>query len=85
MLTDLFYSELPALDSFEAVVQSENFVSVPDDWYILITDVCDSTGAIAAGHYKTVNFMGASSIIAVLNITKQLEIPYIFGGMVQQF
>ena len=81
MYTDEFYSKLPSYDSFCRVVTSSNrFVSVPRDWYIIITDIVGSTKAIEAGRYKDVNLLGACSIIAVLNIAGNLEIPFIFGG-----
>ncbi|MGB7522496.1 MAG: DUF3095 domain-containing protein, partial [Spirulinaceae cyanobacterium] len=54
--------------------------SIPLDWYIVITDVIGSTKAIEAGKYKDVNYLGASSIVAVLNIADKLEIPFVFGG-----
>lgn len=80
MSSDFFYSELPALHDLGELTDSQNFVPLPEDWYILITDITNSTEAIAAGRYKEINLMGASSIVAVLNITKGLEIPYVFGG-----
>ena len=80
MATDTFYATLPPLEHFLDVTQSQNFVSVPDDWYVLISDIVGSTEAIAAGRYKIVNLLGASSIIAVLNAIDRLEVPFIFGG-----
>ena len=47
---------------------------------MVITDVVDSTKAIANGRYKDINFLGASSIIVILNIVGNLEIPFVFGG-----
>ncbi|NER49105.1 MAG: DUF3095 domain-containing protein [Symploca sp. SIO1A3] len=81
MYTDQFYSKLLSDDTFCRVVTSSNrFVSVPKDWYIIITDIVGSTKAIEAGRYKDVNLLGACSIIAVLNVAGNLEIPFIFGG-----
>lgn len=53
---------------------------MPPDWYIIITDVAGSTKAIEAGRYKDVNILGACSIISILNIAGDLDIPFIFGG-----
>ncbi len=61
-------------------IAADKFVSVPDDWYVVITDIAGSTKAIEAGRYKDVNILGACSIIAVLNIAKNLQFPFIFGG-----
>ncbi|MBD1909542.1 MULTISPECIES: DUF3095 domain-containing protein [unclassified Leptolyngbya] len=80
MVTDFFYAELPTLKSFWDIVNPDNFTSIPDDWYILITDITNSTPAIAQGKYKMVTFLGASSIAVVLNEVKGLDIPFVFGG-----
>lgn len=80
MNTDLFYTQLPILRNFWDITNPNNFVAMPEDWYILITDVTHSTQAVEEGRYKTVTFLGASSIVVVLNVAKQLDIPFIFGG-----
>lgn len=80
MLTKSFYGDLPVLHNFIDITDSRNFQSVPDDWYVLITDIVGSTKAIEAGRYKDVNLLGASCISAVLNIAGEIEIPFVFGG-----
>ncbi|AFZ18338.1 DUF3095 domain-containing protein [Allocoleopsis franciscana] len=80
MFTDTFYSELPTLEHFVEITNSQNFLPVHPDWYIVITDIMGSTQAIEAGRYKDVNILGVSSIIAILNRAKHLEIPFVFGG-----
>lgn len=80
MSTERFYSELPALHQFVEATNIENFVSVPADWYAVITDIAGSTRAIEAGRYKDVNLLGASSIAVVLNQAIGMDIPYVFGG-----
>lgn len=75
-----FYANLPILDNFLDLTDSEKFHSVPIDWYIIITDIVGSTKAIESGRYKDVNLLGAASIIAVLNIAGKIEIPFVFGG-----
>jgi len=78
--TENFYADLPILKNFVDITHNENFYTVPDDWAVIITDVVDSTKAIANGKYKDVNFLGACSIIVILNIVGNLEIPFVFGG-----
>jgi len=78
--TENFYAALPILKNFVDITHSENFCTVPDDWAVVITDVVDSTQAIANGRYKDVNFLGACSIIVILNMVGDLEIPFVFGG-----
>jgi hypothetical protein len=80
MDTEFFYARLPVSRRFIELTNSRNFKSVPRDWYILISDIVGSTKAIEAGRYKDVNLLGACSIIAVLNIAGEIEIPFVFGG-----
>ncbi|WP_445247442.1 DUF3095 domain-containing protein [Microcoleus sp. OTE_8_concoct_300] len=80
MNSENFYSELPLLDNFLKITEIGNFVDVPDDWYIVVTDIRGSTQAIESGKYKEVNLLGACSIVAVLNVAGQTEIPFVFGG-----
>jgi hypothetical protein len=75
-----FYADLPVLDNFADITYSENFHTIPNDWVVIITDIIESTQAIAAGRYKDINLLGACSIIVILNIVGDLEIPFIFGG-----
>jgi len=80
MSTEYFYSQLPVLADFLEITNFRNFVSVPPDWQILVTDVIASTKAIESGRYKEVNLIGATSIVAILNIAKDIELPFVFGG-----
>lgn len=80
MFTENFYADLAPLEQFLDITKPENFRSVPDDWYIVVTDIVESTKAIEQGRYKDVNLLGACSIIAVLNVAQKIEIPFIFGG-----
>jgi len=80
MTSQDFYATLPTVDDLWALADPAAYVAVPDDWYVLVTDVCGSTAAVQAGRYKDVNMLGASSIIAVLNVLPGAEIPFIFGG-----
>lgn len=80
MYSENFYLDLPTLTNFLEITNPQNFVPVPDNWYLLITDVVGSTKAIEAGRYKDVNLIGACCIIAVLNIAGNTEVPFIFGG-----
>lgn len=78
--TENFYAELPVLKQFIELTDSSRFVTAPDDWYVVLTDIVGSTQAIEAGKYKEVNMIGACSIVAILNIARELEIPFVFGG-----
>lgn len=80
MNTERFYELLPPLTDFRGIMEGENFAPAPDDWAVVMTDVKGSTDAIRAGRYRDVNMLGASGITAVLNVTKDIDIPYVFGG-----
>ena len=75
-----FYAEITAFSDFSEVANLKHYVTAPGDWYVVIADILASTRAIAEGRYKQVNMIGAACINAVLNISAQGEIPYVFGG-----
>lgn len=58
----------------------DQYVLLPDDWVVLTSDVVGSTKAIEAGQYKQVNMVGAASIMCVLNVCGNTEVPFSFGG-----
>ncbi len=78
--TDKFYRDLNASDDFDAMSDGLGFMPLPDDWTVLISDVVNSTGAIERGDYKSVNMVGAASIVAVLNGCTGVDVPFMFGG-----
>lgn len=75
-----FFDHLPICDSFTDLVEPNRYVPLPEDWHILVADICGSTQAIAQGRYREVNFVGVSVIAAVMNAVKPADIPYVFGG-----
>jgi hypothetical protein len=75
-----FYKNLPALNHFSDIAHVEHFQRVPDDWVVAMTDVVNSTAAIAAGKHKEVNIAGILGIVAQGNLYKDLEFPFAFGG-----
>jgi hypothetical protein len=74
-----FYTALPALQRLEEAT-SAGAASLPDDWWLLATDVVGSTAHAAAGRYKNVNLVSAAGITACLNALQRREIPFFFGG-----
>lgn len=69
---------LPVADVF----QPHHFSEVPSDWFIIMSDVKDSTAAVKSGKHNDVNLIAAGSLIVALNIAKanNVEIPFFFGG-----
>ena len=75
-----FFSGLPLFEKFEGVTDAENYRALPDDWALAQADIVNSTDAIRAGRYKSVNMAGASVISALLNALDRRDLPYVFGG-----
>ncbi len=84
MENEHFYTELPSIDIDIAklFLRPHLFYSVPADWHVIITDVENSSEAVAAGMHQDINLIATASIVAVLNITydQAIEIPFFFGG-----
>lgn len=75
-----FFDTLPVFAEFEGVADAGNYRALPDDWSLATADIVDSTKAIAAGGYKSVNMAGASVISALLNAVERRDLPFVFGG-----
>jgi hypothetical protein len=79
-VTGDFYSRVEAFSDFTQAADPKNYVPVPTDWWVVITDVRGSTRAIEAGRYKDVNAAWVASIVAVRNALEGADFPFIFGG-----
>ncbi|MBT9369739.1 DUF3095 domain-containing protein [Rhizobium sp. CSW-27] len=77
---DQFYQRLPVFTRFEGVVDTTNYMPLPEGWVLALADIVGSTGAIANGRYKAVNMAGAGVISAVLNAVGSQDYPFSFGG-----
>jgi Protein of unknown function (DUF3095) len=77
---DPFYAGVPVFRDFERLMDPSLYRRLPNDWVIGMTDVVQSTKAIAERRYKAVNMAGAAAIAAVANAMKGREFPFIFGG-----
>ncbi|WGD35625.1 DUF3095 family protein [Olleya sp. YS] len=81
-----FYNNIPKNNMpLSQLLNDESlFVGVPKNWSVVVTDVENSTAAVAKGQHNDVNLSATGSIITVLNtlkkINKNIEIPYFFGG-----
>lgn len=78
--TQHFYRNLSGFSEFSDIHQAENYSIVPEDWFVLITDICESTQAIALGRYREVNTLGAATISCLQNALGTLHFPFVFGG-----
>jgi len=75
-----FYEALEARPQFAALADPNAYVPAPDDWCVAVTDIRNSTQAIDDGQYREVNLVGASSIISILNLAPDTDLPFAFGG-----
>jgi hypothetical protein len=81
---ELFYFDLPVNniplgDLFE---KDQLFHNIPDDWYIVITDIKNSTLAVQKGMHENINLIATGSVVSVLNIAfkANISVPFFFGG-----
>jgi hypothetical protein len=81
---DLFYSRLPVNQIALSDLLTENhlFYPIPSNWHVIVTDVKNSTEAVANNLHETINLVATGSIVAVLNIAykQNISVPYFFGG-----
>jgi len=75
-----FYEAMEARPQFAALADADAYVPAPDDWVVAVTDIRNSTQAIDDGQYREVNLVGASSIISILNLAPDTDLPFAFGG-----
>ena len=79
-MQDEFYEKLVGFKDFSTSMDLSLYEKIPDDWYVVVTDVKGSTLAIEEGRYKEVNAMAVASIVAIINSLKPLKVPFVFGG-----
>jgi DUF3095 family protein len=75
-----FYAALPEISEFRDVLDLDRYALAPSSSLVVLTDVIGSTKAIEAGRYKDVNALGVSSIVALCNAMRDIELPFMFGG-----
>lgn len=80
MSAESFYDRLPVLDDFSEVIRPQNYAPLPEDWYVAVASIRDSTDALESGLYTAVNVVSVAVIAAVLNAIGKRSIPYAFAG-----
>ncbi|MBP8297534.1 MAG: DUF3095 domain-containing protein [Burkholderiales bacterium] len=75
-----FFADLPRLQTTGDTFDVWRYRPAPGDWMLVVTDIVDSTTAIANGQYKTVNFVAAMAIAALKNLCAPTPLPFLFGG-----
>ncbi|MDA3938665.1 MAG: DUF3095 domain-containing protein [Spirochaetia bacterium] len=74
------YDDIPFIPDFGTIFNYDYYYKPPPDWYIIITDIINSTTAILEGRYKDVNTAGSLVAMAISNVKKDMNFPFIFGG-----
>ena len=77
---DFDFLKLKPATQFSDAFCDDFYEEVPDDWWVIVTDVVNSTKAIESGRYKDINMLGAAGITAVFNVVGGASIPFVFGG-----
>jgi hypothetical protein len=75
-----FYTNIPPMLTIRDMTNPKHYHDVPETWFIAMTDVRGATAAIEAGKYKEVSAVAAASIAAQINIMKEKDAPFVFGG-----
>ncbi len=79
-----FYNNLQSHEQSvnDVLCQPKAFSQIPEDWYVIVTDIKNSTVAVKNGLFEIVNLIATGSIIATLNIAskEKIDIPFFFGG-----
>ena len=75
-----FYQDLEPITDFDNLFSEVHYRRVPDDWIVAVTDVVDSTAAIAEGRYKHVNVAGSLGAMALTNVNHDMNFPFAFSG-----
>ena len=74
------YDDIPFIPDFGSIFNYDYYYKPPPNWYIIITDIVNSTTAILDGKYKDVNTAGSLVAMAISNVKKDMNFPFIFGG-----
>lgn len=79
-MIDQFYEQLSAVDEFTEITNLDHYHDLPATWYAFVADVVNASAIIAAGRYKEIHFISAAAIVAVLNVAREMDIPFVFNG-----
>jgi hypothetical protein len=78
--TETFYDNLAPISDFSDIFDPLYYRKAPEDWFIVIIDIVNSTTAISNGKYKEVNTAGAMGAMAISNLKHDMSFPFLFGG-----
>jgi len=66
----------------DIISNTNHFQKVPSDWYVVVSDIENSTRAFDDGKYKVMNTISASTVAVAMNVATEnnISIPFIYGG-----
>jgi hypothetical protein len=61
---------------------ADEFQSIPDDWFVILTDIVNSTEHFKDERYQEVNFVAVAGASIVLNEAHlhRIHVPFVYGG-----
>lgn len=74
-----FYENLPSFKNYQDLMINGNYQTIPENWFLILTDIKGSTLAVQKGRFRDVNMVGSMAIVSILNKIKQ-SVPFVFGG-----
>ena len=80
MSDDNFYASLAPFEGFKGISDEANYSPAPEDWWIFVADLADSTSAVEQGRYKDINTIGAAAIVVAHDVMGEQPFPFVFGG-----
>lgn len=79
-----FYLDLPIYDIpvSKLIGDRSKFKDLPENWYVLIADIRNSTKQVQDGKHQNVNLVATGCVISILNLAEanNVSIPFFFGG-----
>ncbi len=79
-LSSHFFENLQPFTIELDLFNDKYYHKLPEDWFVIVSDIKNSSEAIIDGLYKNINVVAVASIIGSRNACKGMEIPFIFGG-----
>lgn len=84
MSSRFFYTNIPVEERpfTDMLAHPKKFQTVPKDWYVVVTDIKNSTDKFDKGLYEEMNIISSSAIVLAINTAKKykIDIPFIYGG-----
>lgn len=82
--TEQFYNTIPVYTKslLEMLVDNETHPSLPGDWWVIVSDIENSTYEYERNFYENINVIAGETLRVVLQVAEEagVSIPYVYGG-----